>query len=141
MTAALLLAVDVGNTNTVFAVYQDQKALGQWRISTIRDRTGDEYSAALTQLMALDGIDYRGGPGRRHLVGRAPGSALRLKACARHVFGCTPKIIRENLDVTVEIAMDNPKEVGADRLVNAVAAHGRYQGAADHDRFRHGDHF
>ena len=56
MPAPLLLAIDVGNTNTVFALYRERQALGQWRISTVRERTADEYAAALTQLMALKGF-------------------------------------------------------------------------------------
>lgn len=127
MADHLLLAVDVGNTNTVFAVYKGREPLGQWRISTIRDRTGDEYAAALTQLMMLDGIPYR--HVRDIVISTVVPQALpALKGMCAHVFDCTPKVVRENLDVTVEIAIDNPREVGADRLVNAVAAHGRYDG-------------
>lgn len=127
MADKLLLAVDVGNTNTVFAIYRDREPLGQWRISTVRDRTGDEYAAALTQLMTLDGIPYRD-VGDVVIASVVPQALPALKGMCGHVFDCTPKIVRENLDVTVEIAMDNPREVGADRLVNAVAAHHRYGG-------------
>ena len=127
MTAALLLAVDVGNTNTVFAVYRDREPLGQWRISTVRDRTGDEYAAALTQLMALDGVDHRD---VAHVVisSVVPQALFALKQMCSHVFDCEPKIVRENLGVAMPITIDNPGEVGADRLVNAVAAHRRYGG-------------
>ena len=59
MTQSLLLAVDVGNTSTVFAVYREREPLGQWRISTVRDRTGDEYAVALTQLMTLDKVSHQ----------------------------------------------------------------------------------
>ena len=58
MAKKLLLAIDVGNTNTVFALYRERHALGQWRISTNRERTADEYAAALTQLMALKGYGH-----------------------------------------------------------------------------------
>ncbi len=127
MSDPLLLAVDVGNTNTVFAVYQVRRPLGQWRISTVRNRTGDEYTAALTQLMALDGIDHRA-VDDVVISSVVPEALFALKAMCRHAFDCTPKIVGENLKVTIDIAMDNPHEVGADRLVNAVAAHGRYGG-------------
>ncbi len=127
MADNLLLAVDVGNTNTVFAVYHDKNPLGQWRISTIRDRTGDEYAAALTQLMTLDGIEYRD-VGDVVISSVVPQALPALKGMCSHVFDCMPKIVGENLVVTVEIAIDNPREVGADRLVNAVAAHSRYGG-------------
>ena len=127
MTRPLLLAVDVGNTNTVFAIYRDREPLGQWRISTVRDRTGDEYAAALSQLMALDKIDH-------HEVGDVvissvvPQALFALKQMCAHIFDCTPKIVRENLGVGMPITIDNPREVGADRLVNAVAARRRYEG-------------
>ncbi|MGH1481110.1 MAG: type III pantothenate kinase [Geminicoccales bacterium] len=127
MNDHLLLAVDVGNTNTVFAIYSDKKPLGQWRISTIRDRTGDEYAAALTQLMTLGGIDHR--TVQDVVISSVVPQALpALKGMCAHVFDCTPQIVGDNLGVTVEIAIDNPREVGADRLVNAVAAHSRYGG-------------
>jgi type III pantothenate kinase len=127
MAASLLLAVDVGNTNTVFAVYRDREPLGQWRISTVRDRTGDEYAAALTQLMMLDGVAHRD---VRNVVisSVVPQALFALKQMCAHVFDCEPKIVRENLGVAMPITIDNPREVGADRLVNAVAAHRRYGG-------------
>ncbi len=127
MTASLLLAVDVGNTNTVFAVYRDREPLGQWRIATVRNRTGDEYAAALTQLMMLDGVSHRD-VADVVISSVVPEALFALKQMCAHVFDCTPKIVRENLGVGVPIAIDNPREVGADRLVNAVAAHRRYGG-------------
>jgi len=127
MTKSLLLAIDVGNTNTVFAVYRDRSALGQWRISTVRERTGDEYAAALAQLMTLDGIDHRD-VGDVVISSVVPQALFALKQMCANIFECVPKIVRENLDVTMPIAIDNPREVGADRLVNAVAAHRRYGG-------------
>lgn len=127
MAEPLLLAVDVGNTNTVFAVYREHEPLGQWRISTNRDRTGDEYAAALTQLMTLDGVDHRA-VAHAVISSVVPQALPALKGMCQHVFRCTPQIVGENLRVTIDIAIDNPREVGADRLVNAVAAHSRYGG-------------
>ncbi len=127
MTPSLLLAVDVGNTNTVFAAYRKREPLGQWRISTVRDRTGDEYAVALTQLMTLDKVDYRD-VGDVVIASVVPQALPALKQMCGHIFKCTPRIVRENLDVGMPITIDNPREVGADRLVNAVAAHRRYGG-------------
>jgi len=127
MTSSLLLAVDVGNTNTVFAVYRDREPLGQWRVSTVRDRTGDEYAVTLSQLMALDQIDHRD-VGAVVIASVVPQALFALKQMCAHIFDCTPKIVRENLGVAMPITIDNPHEVGADRLVNAVAAHRRYGG-------------
>jgi type III pantothenate kinase len=127
MAAALLLAIDVGNTNTVFALYREREALGQWRISTVRERTADEYAAALTQLMALKGFG-QGDVGAAAICSVVPQALTPLKSMCQEFFNCTAKVVGENLGVGIQIAIDNPREVGADRLVNAVAAHGRYRG-------------
>jgi type III pantothenate kinase len=127
MAAALLLAIDVGNTNTVFALYREREALGQWRISTVRERTADEYAAALTQLMALKGFG-QGDVGAAAICSVVPQALTPLKSMCQEFFNCTAKVVGENLGVGIQITIDNPREVGADRLVNAVAAHGRYRG-------------
>jgi type III pantothenate kinase len=127
MPRHLLLAIDVGNTNTVFALYRERAALGQWRISTMRERTADEYAAALTQLMALKGY-------RHDEVGAAvissvvPQALPPLKSMCREFFDCAARVVGEDLRVAIPVLIDNPREVGADRLVNAVAAHARYHG-------------
>jgi type III pantothenate kinase len=127
MAERLLLAIDVGNTNTVFALYREREALGQWRISTIRERTADEYAAALTQLMALKDYD-QSDVGAAVISSVVPQALTPLKSMCREYFDCTARVVGEDLGVTIAILVDNPREVGADRLVNAVAAHGRYGG-------------
>ncbi|MGH6943217.1 MAG: type III pantothenate kinase [Geminicoccaceae bacterium] len=127
MSERLLLAIDVGNTNTVFALYRAREPKGQWRISTVRDRTADEYAAALTQLMALRGFGHRE-VGAAVISSVVPQALIPLKSMCCEFFECTAKVVGESLGVTVPIAVENPPEVGADRLVNAVAAHSRYQG-------------
>jgi type III pantothenate kinase len=123
----LLLAIDVGNTNTVFALYRERHALGQWRISTIRERTADEYAAALTQLMTLKGYSH-GDVGAAVISSVVPQALTPLKSMCREFFSCTARVVGDDLAVTIPVVVDNPREVGADRLVNAVAAHTRYQG-------------
>jgi type III pantothenate kinase len=127
MAQKLLLAIDVGNTNTVFALYRERHALGQWRISTIRERTADEYAAALTQLMALKGYCH-GDVGAAVISSVVPQALTPLKSMCREFFSCTARVVGDDLAVTIPVVVDNPREVGADRLVNAVAAHTRYQG-------------
>jgi type III pantothenate kinase len=127
MVGSLLLAIDVGNTNTVFALYRERQALGQWRISTVRERTADEYAAALTQLMALKGFGQED-VGAAAICSVVPQALLPLKSMCQEFFNCAAKVVGENLGVGIQITIDNPREVGADRLVNAVAAHGRYRG-------------
>ena len=127
MARKLLLAIDVGNTNTVFALYRERDALGQWRISTVRERTADEYAAALTQLMALKGYSH-GDVGAAVISSVVPQALTPLKSMCREFFGCTARVVGDDLGVTIPVVVDNPREVGADRLVNAVAAHTRYHG-------------
>ena len=127
--APLLLAIDVGNTNTVFALFAGRGLQSQWRISTVRERTGDEYAAILLQLMALKGFaaDHVGAVVIATVV---PQAVFPLRRMARDFFGCEGRVVGEDLDYGLEVRTDNPAEVGADRLVNAVAAHARYPGRA-----------
>jgi type III pantothenate kinase len=123
----LLLAIDVGNTNTVFALYRERAPMGQWRISTVRERTADEYAAALTQLMALKGFG-QADVGAAVISSVVPQALIPLRSMCREFFDCAAKVVGENLAVTIPVLIENPREVGADRLVNAVAAHSRYGG-------------
>jgi len=125
--SSLLLAIDVGNTNTVFALYREREPMGQWRISTVRERTADEYAAALTQLMALKGFGQFD-VGAAVISSVVPQALMPLKSMCREFFDCIAKVVGENLAVTIPVVIENPREVGADRLVNAVAAHSRYGG-------------
>src|SRR5688572_32215391 len=109
--SSLLLAIDVGNTNTVFALYRDRAALGQWRISTVRERTADEYAAALTQLMALKGFDQKD-VGAAVISSVVPQALIPLKSMCREFFDCTAKVVGENLAVTIDVVVENPREVG-----------------------------
>lgn len=127
MAGKLLLAIDVGNTNTVFALYRERRALGQWRISTVRERTADEYAAALTQLMALKGYNH-GEVGAAVISSVVPQALTPLKSMCHEFFNCAARVVGDDLGVTISVVIDNPREVGADRLVNAVAAHTRYHG-------------
>jgi type III pantothenate kinase len=125
--SSLLLAIDVGNTNTVFALYRERAPMGQWRISTVRERTADEYAAALIQLMQLKGFAPTD-VGAVVIASVVPQTVMPLRWMCRDVFDCAPRVVMEDLGVPIPIAMENPKEVGADRLVNALAAHLRYDG-------------
>ena len=111
----------------MFALYRERDALGQWRISTVRERTADEYAAALTQLMALKGYSH-GDVGAAVISSVVPQALTPLKSMCREFFGCTARVVGDDLGVTIPVVVDNPREVGADRLVNAVAAHTRYRG-------------
>ncbi|MGF1476914.1 MAG: type III pantothenate kinase [Geminicoccaceae bacterium] len=123
----MLLAVDVGNTNTVFALYRDQTKLGQWRISTVRERTSDEYAAALMQLIHLAGFDYQE-ISNTIISSVVPQAILPLRWICRDYLDCPALVIGDDIGVPIDIELENPREVGSDRLVNAFAAHNRYGG-------------
>ena len=125
----MLLAIDAGNTNIVFAVFDGADKRGVWRGATNPNRTADEYAVWLTQLMALDGLQPE------HIdaaiiANVVPASMFNLASLCRKYFGCEPLIVGdEGVDLGLEVLRMSPAEVGADRLVNAVAAHQTYEGS------------
>ena len=128
MTAPLLLAIDAGNTNTVFAVYEGDVQRGQWRAATRADRTADEYVVWLRELVTLAGIEP-GDIGAAIVCSVVPETVYHLRTLCQRYYGCEPLIVGEGVDLGAEVDVDQPSEVGSDRVVNAVAAHGRYPGA------------
>ena len=122
----MLLAIDVGNTNTVFAVYSERVCLGQWRLSTNRERTADEYAALLIQLMSLKGLAHRE-IGAILISSVVPQAVTPLRWMCRDFFRCRAHVVGEDLGYPIQVLLANPREVGADRLVNAVAAVKRYE--------------
>ena len=128
MSASLLLAIDVGNTNTVFGLFDGDIPRSQWRAATRADRTADEYAVWLHQLMRLDGFDPKD-VGAAILCSVVPESVFNLRRLCLRYLGCEALIVGESIDPGIRVAVDQPREVGADRLVNAVAAHSRYPGA------------
>ncbi len=125
----MLLTIDCGNTNTVFAVFTGDEKRGSWRASTNVARTADEYAVWLTQLMALEGID-RSDIADVIMATVVPEVIFNLETLCRKYFDVEPMIVgRKGVDLGIDIRIDRPTEVGADRLVNAVAAHAAYEGA------------
>jgi type III pantothenate kinase len=126
----MLLAIDSGNTNIVFAVYDGDTRRGEWRSSEHPHRTADEHAVWLTQLMALQGLEPAAIKAAI-IANVVPAATHGLKALCRRYFDCEPLVVgEEGVDLGIEILVDHPEEVGADRLVNAVAAHERYRGPA-----------
>ncbi len=121
----MLLAIDVGNTNTVFALYREREPVGQWRLSTNRERTAEEYAAALIQLMSLKGLAY-GDVAAVLISSVVPQAVVPLRWMSRDFFQRRAFVVGEDLDYPIPIRLNNPREVGADRVVNAVAAIKRY---------------
>jgi len=120
----MLLAIDAGNTNVVFAVFDGDKLAGQWRISTDAKRTSDEYGMWVTQVLEHSGISPESIKGAV-LASVVPQALFDLRRLASRYFRTELLVVgdpNEVLKLGIEMAMDNPKEVGADRIVDALAA-------------------
>lgn len=128
MTDRLLLAIDAGNTNTVFGVYDGDVQRGQWRASTNASRTADEYAVWLGNLLVRDGI-AAADLDAAIICSVVPECNFHLKTLCETCYGFAPIMVDADKDLGIGIAVDSPREVGADRLANAVGAHGRYDGA------------
>jgi type III pantothenate kinase len=122
----MLLAVDVGNTNIVFGVFEKDKLITHWRVVTARDRTTDEYRLLLKELFELDGISLSDVDGIAVSCVVPPVIAALEKACVE-LYKVKPFIIGPGIKTGISILYDNPKEVGADRIVNAVAGYEKYK--------------
>lgn len=121
----LLVLVDVGNTNTVFGIYRGEDLIESFRLSTDPARTADEYAALLLPLFARAGLDPLDA---RAIVMSSVVPPLHptLERLARQVFRLEPLFIEPGVKTGLPIRYDNPSEVGADRIVNSVAARELY---------------
>jgi type III pantothenate kinase len=124
----MLLAIDAGNTNVVFALVENEAILARWRIATDARRTADEYAVWLHQLLALGAHD----PKAIRAVAIAtvvPRALHNLTVLAEKYFGQTPLIAgRAPMDWGIELDVVEPATVGADRVVNVIAAHKLHDG-------------
>lgn len=124
----MLLAIDVGNTNIVFALAKGEEIRCRWRISTDAGRTADEYLVWLLQLMQLEGID-RGAIEDVAIASVVPQTLFNLRGLARRVAGVEPLVAgAPGVGYGMPIHLPNPREVGADRVLNALAAHRQWPG-------------
>ena len=120
-----LLVVDVGNTNVVLGIYRDDQLVNSWRLATARDRTSDEYGLLARQLTdgAMNGS----------LDGAIVGSVVpplngAIAEMIRQYFGVEAMFVEPGVKTGIAIHVDNPQEVGADRIINCVAAYEAYGG-------------
>jgi len=125
----MLLAIDSGNTNTVFAVFNDEAAIvGQWRAAAKTAKTADELAVWLRQLMQLEDIT-RDDITEVIIATVVPENLFDLKTLSDKYFGCKALVVGDpDVELGVEVHVDRPGEVGADRLVNTVSAHETYGG-------------
>lgn len=124
----MLLAFDVGNTNLTLGLYDGPKRVHGWRLETVHTRTDDEYGLLVRQLLSGDHF----GPKDVHAVIVAsvvPVLTGTITGMCRRLFGLDPMVVGPGLKTGVPIKYNPPKDVGADRIVNAVAAYARYRSA------------
>lgn len=121
----MLLAIDVGNTNIVLGVFDGDRLIESWRLATLRERTADEIGVWVAQLFQHRAIDI----GRVHGIVMAsvvPPLTGTLMTMAQRYFGMTPLNVDNTVDTGMPLLYKHPAEIGADRIVNAVAAHRLY---------------
>jgi len=123
----MLLVIDVGNTNTVLGVFEGEQLRKQWRISTDKSKTADEYGILLHMLCTSSGITQADIKGIVLACVVPPLLPALEELCTRY-FEMSPLIVGPGVRTGMPILVDNPKEVGADRIVNAVAAYHTYKG-------------
>jgi type III pantothenate kinase len=120
-----LLLVDVGNTNTVFGIHRDGQLIESLRLSTDAERTADEWGALLLPLLA--GLDIDAQETEAVVVSSVvPTIHAILVLLSERYFGCEPLFVEPGIKTGIPIRYDNPAEVGADRIVNALAARELY---------------
>jgi type III pantothenate kinase len=124
----MLLAIEQGNTNTLFAVHDGENWIAQWRSATDSSRTADEYAVWLHQLLAMAGLKLADLDGCI-VSSVVPQSIFNLRNLARRYLHVEPLVIGENAELGIEVRIDKPSEAGADRLVNAIGAKVVYPGA------------
>src|SRR3984885_3878577 len=122
----MLLVVDVGNTQTHFGVYPDgsETVSEHWRFATVRESTRDELGAALNNLLGLRGLGFEH-IDRSIVSSTVPQLSEEWTEMARRYLGHEMLVVGPSIRTGMPIRIDNPREVGADRLVNAVAAYDR----------------
>ncbi|GAB6099804.1 type III pantothenate kinase [Halanaerocella petrolearia] len=125
----MILAVDVGNTNIVLGLYQEEELIIDWRISTDRKKMPDEYGMVLTNLFTNEGYKLED-IDRVIISSVVPPITNILEETAVKCLGINPIVVGPGVKTGINIKMDNPKEVGADRIVNSVAVDHLYGGPA-----------
>ena len=123
----MLLVIDVGNTNIKYGVWEDDKMLASFRVSSRISRTADEYGSVLVNLLDNSGINKTDIDG---IIVSSVIPTLNYTIChmCEYFFGISPLMVGPGIKTGLNIKVENPKEVGADRIVNNVAAYKKYGG-------------
>lgn len=123
----MVLVFDIGNTNTVVGVFNGEKLLTHWRIRTDTLRTCDEYGIIVNALFNYNKLDAK----KVKAVAMSsvvPSLMMEMETMCQNYFSCRPLVVGPGIKTGLDIKYENPREVGADRVVNAVAAHHKYGG-------------
>ncbi|RYG80173.1 type III pantothenate kinase [bacterium] len=122
----MLLVIDVGNTNIVYGLFDGPNLVHQFRVESGRGRTADEYAVVLRQLLAMNGIEP-GAVKAAILASVVPSLTEPMAALVQRAFGLEALVVGPGIRTGMAILYENPREVGADRIVNAVAAYERFK--------------
>jgi type III pantothenate kinase len=123
----MLLTLDVGNTNTVLGVFREKELVAHWRLTTARDQTVDEYGILTRDLFTLANLEPRA-IGGVIISSVVPTLNSTLAGMADRYFGMKALFVEPGIKTGMPVHYDNPQEVGADRIVNSVAAFDKYGG-------------
>jgi type III pantothenate kinase len=123
----MLLAIEQGNTNTLFAVHDGERWIAQWRTATAASRTADEYAVWLNQLLAMQALALKD-LDACVISSVVPQSLFNLRNLARRYLHVEPLVVGENVELGIAVRIGKPSEAGADRLVNALGGFLAYAG-------------
>ncbi len=123
----MLMVIDVGNTNTALGVFQGESLKNHWRLTTVRDRTADEWGVLIRTLFSLGGIPEQS-VGDVVISSVVPPARPALEEMAKRYFEVEPVFVEATLNLGMPVLYQPPSDVGADRIVNAIAAHRQFGG-------------
>ena len=126
----MLFTIDVGNSHTVIGIYDGDRLLHHWRLSTVPDRTTDEHGAMLNTLLSAQDLERALRPDGVVIACVVPPLNQVMEQLAQRYLHCEALMVGPGVKTGMPILYENPKEVGADRIVNAVAAYDRYATAS-----------
>jgi type III pantothenate kinase len=123
----VLLALDIGNTQTVVGLYRDEELLDHWRMSTNPERTSDEHALLLNEFLAFQDVEFDEVEGMVVCSG-VPRLTAAMRELSDRYFGFAALVVEPGVKTGMPIRYDNPREVGPDRIADSVAAHDLYGG-------------
>lgn len=124
----MLLAIDVGNTQTVIGLFNDGELADHWRIATVAERTSDELALMIQQFLGFHGFSFDAQIDGVSITSGVPRLTAALREMTERYFGFPPLVLEPGVRTGMPILYDNPKEVGPDRIANAIAAFDLYGG-------------